>query len=87
MIKRLGKQTVKLQSPPTIAGFASVAGEKEGEGPLKNTFDYISGDSHFGEKTWEKAESAMLKKMLRSVLRQGRGRAVGHPTTPSPATC
>ena len=61
-IKRLGRQTVVLQSPPAIAGFASVVGEKEGAGPLKDTFDYISGDSHFGEKTWEKAESAMLKR-------------------------
>lgn len=61
-IKRLGRQTVVLQSPPTIAGFASVSGEMEGAGPLKDTFDYISDDSHFGEKTWEKAESAMLKR-------------------------
>lgn len=62
MTKRLGGQTIYLQSAPTIIGYASVVGKKEGEGPLRNTFDYISDDSHFGEKTWEKAESAMLKR-------------------------
>ena len=59
---RLGGQTVRFQAPPVIAGYAGVVGKKEGEGPLKNTFDYISDDSYFGEKTWEKAESAMLKR-------------------------
>lgn len=59
--KRLGKQTVKLSCPPSVAAGACVVGKKEGEGPLKNYFDYISDDSYFGEKSWEKAESTMLK--------------------------
>ena len=36
-------------------------GKKEGEGPLKECFDYISEDSYFGQPTWEKAESQMLR--------------------------
>jgi len=60
-VKRLGSQTVRLENPPTIAAGASVVGKKEGEGPLKSCFDFISDDSYFGEKSWEKAESAMLK--------------------------
>ncbi|MGI5935290.1 MAG: stage V sporulation protein AD [Oscillospiraceae bacterium] len=59
--KRIGKQTVVLQKPPSIVAGASVVGKKEGEGPLKRSFDYISNDSYFGEKSWEKAESIMLK--------------------------
>jgi len=59
--KRIGQQTVALQSPPSINGHACVVGKKEGEGPLKNSFDYIGEDSYFGEKSWEKAESAMQK--------------------------
>lgn len=62
--KRLGKQTVRLLTTPSIAASACVAGQKEAEGPLGRSFDYISEDSHFGEKSWEKAESAMLKKCL-----------------------
>lgn len=37
--------------------FAAVVGKKEGEGPLKNRFDYIDKDDRFGMKTWEMAES------------------------------
>ena len=59
--KRLGKQTVKLAMQPCIAAAACVGGKKEGEGPLRHSFDYVSEDSRFGTKSWEKAESAMLK--------------------------
>ena len=61
MTKRLGVQTVCLQSAPVIRSYAAVVGKKEGEGPLRDTFDAISDDSYFGEKTWEKAESAMSR--------------------------
>lgn len=61
MTKKIGQQTLKLSVPPTICASAAVVGQKEGEGPLRKYFDYISSDSYFGEKTWEKAESTMLK--------------------------
>lgn len=59
--KHLGKQTLRFGIPPAVLDAAAVVGKKEGEGPLGRTFDYVSEDSYFGEKTWEKAESAMLK--------------------------
>lgn len=62
MTKRIGKQTLALPSRPAVIGYAAVAGQKEGEGPLKERFDYLAEDSYFGEKSWEKAESHMLKK-------------------------
>lgn len=71
MYKRLGKQTVKLPSAPAILSYASVAGKKEGEGPLKACFDYISEDSYFGEKTWEKAESHMIKQCFSTACQKG----------------
>lgn len=61
MNKRIGTQTLLLTSCPAIVGYASVVGQKEGEGPLKECFDYISEDSYFGEQSWEKAESHMLR--------------------------
>ena len=61
MTKRVGKQTLYLPSAPAVLGYAAVAGKKEGEGPLRERFDYIGEDSYFGEKSWEKAESHMLK--------------------------
>ncbi len=63
-VKHFGKQTVRFASPPTIASTGTVAGKKESDGPLGNTFDYVSDDSYFGEKSWEKAESAMQMRAL-----------------------
>ena len=60
--KKLGSQTAALASPPSFAGWANVAGKKEGEGPL------ASKDDTFGESTWEKAESAMQKQALGLAL-------------------
>ena len=59
--KRIGAQTVQLEHPPSIIGHACVVGKKEGSGPLKGSFDFVSEDSYFGEKSWEKAESTMQK--------------------------
>ena len=61
MGKRLGKQTVALADPPVLRGWAAVGGKKEGEGPLKNCFDQVAEDPYFGEMSWEKAESRMLR--------------------------
>lgn len=72
MTKKIGKQTLKLQYPPTIAATVAVVGQKEGQGPLKRYFDYISEDSYFGEKTWEKAESAMLKQCFSLCCNKGK---------------
>ena len=66
--KKLGRQTAALGDPPGVAGFASVVGKKEGEGPLAATFDHISQDDSFGERSWEKAESAMQRLALAAAL-------------------
>lgn len=66
--KRLGRFTVRLSVPPSIAGFASVVGKKEGEGPLKDSFDIINNDTTFGEKSWEKSETKMQSTALARAL-------------------
>lgn len=68
MLKRLGRQTVRFSLPPVIISQAAIVGKKEGEGPLKDCFDYISQDSYFGQETWEKAESQMIKQCFETVL-------------------
>lgn len=68
MNKRLGAQTIQLFSPPSIIGSANVVGKKEGEGPLRSSFDYINDDTTFGESTWEKAESRMQKEAMSRCL-------------------
>lgn len=66
--KKIGKQTVRLEKPPSINYTASIVGPKEGEGPLAQYFDTILDDDLFGEKTFEKAECKMLKEVSTKVI-------------------
>ena len=68
MAQRLGKRTLVMDNPPSIAGYASVVGKKEGEGPLFKDFDLICEDTALGEKTWEKAESRLQKDAVNKAL-------------------
>ena len=63
-----GKQSIVFSDPPAILSFASVAGKKESEGPLGNTFDITSKDTKFGQKSWEKAETQMQKVVMELAL-------------------
>ena len=68
MPERKGQYTVLMSSRPTILGYAAVVGRKEGEGPLGRYFDYIFEDTTLGEKTWEKAESALQREAFTRAL-------------------
>ena len=57
--QKCGKQSFSLDPAPVIAGWASVVGKKESEGPLRKHFDVISNDTTFGENSWEQAEKRM----------------------------
>ena len=70
MSKRIGRRTAVLQTPPSVLSFANIGGRMEGQGPLARYFDELCSDSFFGEKTWEKAESAMQRKVLQRALDQ-----------------
>ncbi|MDP4092492.1 MAG: stage V sporulation protein AD [Bacillota bacterium] len=66
--KRIGKQTVQLENPPSILSAASIVGPKEGEGPLRMYFDMIIDDELWGEKSWEKAESKLMRETIDKLL-------------------
>jgi stage V sporulation protein AD len=61
---RMGQQSISFDSPVYIMSSASVVGPKEGEGPLKDTFDKIYDDATFGKDSWEEGESEMLKETV-----------------------
>jgi stage V sporulation protein AD len=65
--KRTGDQTIVFQNPPYILAGCNIVGPKEGEGPLKGTFDQVMADTYNGEKTWEKTEAKMLETVLRGA--------------------
>jgi len=60
-MKRLGLQTIKFDNPITILQTASIVGPKESDGPLAKYFDKCLEDEFWEEKTWEKAESKIVK--------------------------
>lgn len=63
-----GAQSIEFAEPPYILESACVCGKKEGEGPLRDTFDYIEKDMFFGKDTWEEAESALQKKTIEILM-------------------
>lgn len=54
----------ELKSKPSIIGFGNCVGRLESDGPLKQYFDLSDVDSKFGMKTWEKAESEMVRRAV-----------------------
>jgi stage V sporulation protein AD len=68
--KMIGKQSIQFQNPPCIIAGSSVAGKKEGEGPLGSLFDRIEEDPMLGKKNWEEAESELLKLSAERVLQK-----------------
>ncbi len=73
MKNKLGKQTFRFYRMPRIVGSYSIVGEKEGKGPMAKWFDMILEDDTYGEKTWEKSESKMLKQaILQALQKSGR---------------
>ena len=67
-MKRIGTQTIKFDTPPRILETASIVGPKESEGPMAKYFDQCLDDEFWGEKTWEKAESKIIKETVSTVI-------------------
>ena len=67
-MQKIGKQTIKFDCPPTIVDCASIVGPKETEGPLAKYFDQCLENEMWGEKTWEKAESKIIKETTNLVI-------------------
>ena len=63
-----GRQSFVFLKRPAILSYASVAGKKESEGPLADSFDITSQDTTFGQKSWEKAETQMQKTVFELAL-------------------
>lgn len=68
MNQRVGKASIRLEQPVYILQSASVAGTKEGQGPLGLLFDKVGQDDMFGCKTWEEAESTLQKEAVGLAL-------------------
>lgn len=68
MEQKRGRASILFEHPPVIRSIASVAGTKEGEGPLGTLFDAVEQDDKMGKENWEEAESAMQEKAARMAM-------------------
>ena len=67
-MKKIGKQTIKFDNPPCILDAACIVGPKEADGPLAKYFDKCLEDEFWGEKTWEKAESKIVRETVNTLF-------------------
>ena len=65
---KIGKQTIKLENTPKLLNTSSIVGPKEMQGPLAMYFDAHTDDIFFGEKSFEKAESKLMKTCIDNLL-------------------
>ena len=68
-MSRAGAQTLIFDNPPAIAAHISYAGPKEGQGPLAEWFDVVLADDLLGQKSWELAESEMVRRAVEQALK------------------
>ena len=68
IIKKVGNQSYILENPVNILETASIVGPKEKDGPLHEFFDKCLEDEFWGEKTWEKAESKLVKETINLAI-------------------
>ena len=62
-MKKTG-QTIRFENAVSISAAASIVGPREGQGPLARYFDTILEDELLGEKSWEQAESMIVKQSV-----------------------
>lgn len=70
MNKRIGSQTVAIAGNVCVKSAAALAGQKEKNGPLGDSFDVVMPNAEWNEETWEKTESKMQKETLKLALQK-----------------
>ena len=71
MSQKVGKHSILLDPSPSLAAAATVAGPKEGQGPLGNDFDLIYKDLLLNQKSFEAAERKMMGDACALALKKG----------------
>lgn len=63
-MRRAGRRTFVYEGRPALRAAAAIVGPKEGQGPLGAAFDQVLPDDLLGMKSWEQAESEMLRRTV-----------------------
>ena len=72
MGRRIGLQTVEIESKPRIISTYNIVGPKEGQGPLKEYFDQILKDDLNGTESFEKAETSLLYTAISESIKKAK---------------
>ncbi len=70
-MKKISKQSVVINSNVSIHSGGSIVGKMEHEGPLGTYFDKYDTDYYFGESSWERAETKLLREAMEIALKNG----------------
>ena len=62
------KKVITFKKPVAITAYSCSGGAKEAAGPLAQGFSCLSQDDYFGQDSWEKAETEMLRRSLRHIF-------------------
>lgn len=67
-MKKIGKQTFSMKDNVFIRDTFTIAGKKEGEGPLGKEFHMVVDDELWGEESWEKCELKFQKEAVKNLM-------------------
>jgi stage V sporulation protein AD len=67
---RLGRQTIAFRNRPALISAATVVGPVEAAGPLADDFDVRHHDSMFGQRSFEHAETFLLREAAELAIRK-----------------
>ena len=66
--EQVGEQSIQFGKKVGILNYASIAGKKEGEGPLGKLFDEVIEDPYIFGESWEEGEGNLQKRAASRVL-------------------
>ncbi len=69
-MKKIGNQTFQIKDDVFVRDTFTIAGKKEGEGPIGDSFDIIVDDDLWGEDSWEKCELKFQKEAAKSLMQK-----------------
>ena len=72
MDQRIGKQTIKFEKPPSMIEAGAIVGSKEGEGPLRESFDEVLQDDRWEADSWEQSESKLQRQAALLTLNKAK---------------
>lgn len=68
MAKRIGAETIEFESNICVTQTYSTVGPYEGKGPLRSYFSEVLTDDLCGQKSYEQAETCILKNSLSKLI-------------------